>query len=345
MAKKRIWSTIGGISSERVRRDRLARVLDLGRDQLLAALLDGVGDAEQGERALGGRRVAPRLEGVGRGLHRGVDVGLGRERGGRVRLTGRRVDDIGGAAVGGLGRLAVDEVGERLHGPDHGTAAGPGVPAGAGGGASAFGASTLRTMPTVIRSVGVPREVKTAEHRVAMTPDGVRELERHGIQVYVEAGAGEGASISDADYVAAGADIVPTAADAWSQEMVVKVKEPKEDEFAFLRKDLTLFTYLHLAAYPEVAKALLGGGHDRARLRDGAAGRRRAAAAGADERGRRAPGAADGRALPRAAQRRARRADGRRARACARPRSSCSAPATSGGTRRGSPPAWRPRSC
>src|SRR6478609_2485289 len=55
-----------------------------------------------------------------------------------------------------------------------------------------------------IRSVGVPREVKTAEHRVAMTPDGVRELERHGIQVCVEAGAGEGASITDADYVAAG---------------------------------------------------------------------------------------------------------------------------------------------
>jgi alanine dehydrogenase len=108
--------------------------------------------------------------------------------------------------------------------------------------------------------VGVPREVKTAEHRVAMTPDGVRELERHGIQVFVEAGAGEGASISDADYVAAGADIVPTAADAWSQEMVVKVKEPLQEEFAFLRPDLTLFTYLHLAAYPEVATALIAAG-------------------------------------------------------------------------------------
>src|SRR5918993_690739 len=111
-----------------------------------------------------------------------------------------------------------------------------------------------------IRTVGVPKEVKTAEHRVAMTPDGVRELERHGINVYVEAGAGEGASIADADYVAAGADIVPTAADAWSQQLVVKVKEPMDDEFAFLRADLTLFTYLHLAAYPEVAKALLAAG-------------------------------------------------------------------------------------
>jgi alanine dehydrogenase len=108
-----------------------------------------------------------------------------------------------------------------------------------------------------IGTVGVPREVKTAEHRVAMTPDGVRELERHGIDVLVETGAGEGASISDADYVAAGAQIVSTAADAWAQEMVVKVKEPKPEEFDFLRADLTLFTYLHLAAYPAVAEALL----------------------------------------------------------------------------------------
>ena len=108
-----------------------------------------------------------------------------------------------------------------------------------------------------IRTVGVPKEVKTAEHRVALTPDGVRELERSGVDVFVETGAGAGASFTDADYVAAGADIVPTAADAWSQQMVVKVKEPKEEEFAFLRPDLTLFTYLHLAAYPEVAKALI----------------------------------------------------------------------------------------
>ena len=111
-----------------------------------------------------------------------------------------------------------------------------------------------------IRSVGVPRETKTAEGRVALTPDGVREFERLGIDVYVEAGAGEGASISDADYVAAGADIVPTAADAWARDMVVKVKEPTEAEFVHLRRDLVLFTYLHLAAYPAVARALLDAG-------------------------------------------------------------------------------------
>ncbi len=112
----------------------------------------------------------------------------------------------------------------------------------------------------VITTVGVPREIKTAEHRIAMTPDGVRELERRGIDVFVETGAGGGASISDDDYVAAGADIVPTAADAWAQQMVVKVKEPKEEEFRYLRPDLTLFTYLHLAAYPGVARALIDTG-------------------------------------------------------------------------------------
>jgi alanine dehydrogenase len=108
--------------------------------------------------------------------------------------------------------------------------------------------------------VGVPREIKTAEHRVAMTPDGVRELERHGVDVFVETGAGEGASITDDDYRAAGADIVPTAADAWAQDLVVKVKEPQESEFGLLRAGLTLFTYLHLAAYPGVADALLSSG-------------------------------------------------------------------------------------
>ena len=112
----------------------------------------------------------------------------------------------------------------------------------------------------MITTIGVPREVKTAEGRVAMTPDGVRECQRYGISVCVETGAGDGASISDEDFVAAGATIVPTAADAWAQPMVVKVKEPKEEEFGFLRRDLTLFTYLHLAAYPNVANALITAG-------------------------------------------------------------------------------------
>lgn len=115
-------------------------------------------------------------------------------------------------------------------------------------------------MNSAITTIGVPREIKTAEHRVAMTPDGVREFERAGIEVFVEHDAGEGARITDEAYREAGATIVPHAADAWSQQMVVKVKEPQESEFGLLRDDLTLFTYLHLAAYPVVADALLAAG-------------------------------------------------------------------------------------
>ena len=107
--------------------------------------------------------------------------------------------------------------------------------------------------------VGVPAEVKTAESRVAVTPDGVRELVAHGHTVLVERGAGEGSSIHDAAYERAGARAVPLE-EAWGAELVVKVKEPQERELAFLRPDLVLFTYLHLAAYPEVARALLDAG-------------------------------------------------------------------------------------
>ena len=104
--------------------------------------------------------------------------------------------------------------------------------------------------------VGVPSETKEGEHRVALTPDGVRELAAHGHQVLVEAGAGDDSSLPDAEYAAAGATIV-TADDAWAAELVVKVKEPQPAELAYLRPDLVLFTYLHLAAEPEVAQALL----------------------------------------------------------------------------------------
>jgi len=110
------------------------------------------------------------------------------------------------------------------------------------------------------RTIGVPRETKTAEHRVAITPDGVRELQRHGIEVFVETGAGADSAIPDGDYEAAGATVVPTAEDAWAQQLVVKVKEPQGPELGLLRPDLTLFTYLHLAAYPQVARCLLEAG-------------------------------------------------------------------------------------
>ena len=105
--------------------------------------------------------------------------------------------------------------------------------------------------------VGVPRETKLDEHRVAITPDGVHELVRHGVEVVVESGAGEGSSIDDDAFRCAGATMVTTAVAAWESDLVLKVKEPQPSEFAFLRSDLTLFTYLHLAAYPEVADALI----------------------------------------------------------------------------------------
>ena len=106
--------------------------------------------------------------------------------------------------------------------------------------------------------VGVPSEVKEGEHRVAITPDGVHELVAHDVTVLVEAGAGTDSAISDAEYAAAGAQIVADADDVWGRAgMILKVKEPQAEEFRYLRPDLVLFTYLHLAAYPQVAAALL----------------------------------------------------------------------------------------
>jgi len=109
--------------------------------------------------------------------------------------------------------------------------------------------------------VGVPTEIKADEGRVAITPDGVRELHGHGVDVIVQAGAGNGASIPDDDFRAVGAEIVTTADEVWERAgLICKVKEPQESELAYLRSDQVLFTYLHLAAYPEVARALLAAG-------------------------------------------------------------------------------------
>ena len=110
-----------------------------------------------------------------------------------------------------------------------------------------------------IASIGVPREVKPDERRVALTPDAVRELVSHGLQVRIEQGAGAGAGISDEAFAAAGAALVDQS-EAWGAHLVVKVKEPQEQELGFLRPDLVLFTYLHLAAYPAVGRALLDAG-------------------------------------------------------------------------------------
>lgn len=108
--------------------------------------------------------------------------------------------------------------------------------------------------------VGIPRETKNREYRVALTPAGVQHLVAAGHEVLVETGAGAGSAIDDADYRAAGAVVVPTAADAWAAELVCKVKEPVAAEYAYLRDDLTLFTYLHLAADRAATDALLAAG-------------------------------------------------------------------------------------
>jgi alanine dehydrogenase len=106
--------------------------------------------------------------------------------------------------------------------------------------------------------IGIPKEVKDNEYRVSLTPGGTETLTQAGHTVLVQAGAGEGSGFADQEYAEAGANIVSGAAQAWKQaEMVMKVKEPLLQEFEFLREGLLLYTYLHLAAEPEVTKQLL----------------------------------------------------------------------------------------
>ncbi|MCA9840036.1 MAG: alanine dehydrogenase [Trueperaceae bacterium] len=105
--------------------------------------------------------------------------------------------------------------------------------------------------------IGVPKEIKNFENRVGVTPAGVRELRKQGHEVWVETGAGLGSGLKDSDYQEAGAHLKETAQEVWSADMVCKVKEPLEPEFAYFREDLLLFTYLHLAAEAPLTKALL----------------------------------------------------------------------------------------
>lgn len=104
--------------------------------------------------------------------------------------------------------------------------------------------------------IGVPKEIKNGETRVAMTPDLCRRLTRLGCRVAVERGAGASAGFLDREYRAAGARIASSAAAVWKSDLVLKVKEPLESEFRFLRDGLALFTYLHLAANPKLARTL-----------------------------------------------------------------------------------------
>jgi len=109
--------------------------------------------------------------------------------------------------------------------------------------------------------VGVPREVKADEYRVALTPNGAEELTRAGHRVLVQAGAGDGSGISDEQYAAAGAEIVPATADVWGRaDLIVKVKEPLPDEWPLMRPGQTLFTYFHFAADEKLTRAVMASG-------------------------------------------------------------------------------------
>jgi alanine dehydrogenase len=109
--------------------------------------------------------------------------------------------------------------------------------------------------------IGIPKEIKDKENRVACTPGGVRMMAQQGHQVLVQAGAGEGSGFPDAAYAEAGARLVPEAAAVFGEaDMILKVKEPQAAEFPLLRKGQVLFTYLHLAAEPSLAKALMKSG-------------------------------------------------------------------------------------
>lgn len=108
--------------------------------------------------------------------------------------------------------------------------------------------------------IGVPKEIKNNENRVAITPAGVDAFVKAGHKVIIETEAGMGSGFTDGDYTNAGAEIVETAAEAWSADMVMKVKEPLSSEYNYFREGLILFTYLHLAAEPELAEALTKNG-------------------------------------------------------------------------------------
>ena len=105
--------------------------------------------------------------------------------------------------------------------------------------------------------IGIPKEIKNNEYRVAITDAGVMSLIKAGHSVVVETGAGLGSSFTDENYVNAGAVIVDTVAEAWDADMVLKVKEPIEEEFKYFKEGLILFTYLHLAPEPALTQALL----------------------------------------------------------------------------------------
>ena len=132
--------------------------------------------------------------------------------------------------------------------------------------------------------VGIPKEVKDNEYRIAATPEGVRELVDAGQTVLIEEGAGLGSSLSEERYKRSGAQFVSSAEDVWrGSDMILKVKEPIASEYALMREGQILFTYLHLAANPRAHPRADPTEGRRRRLRDRPAARRTPPAARADE--------------------------------------------------------------
>ena len=122
--------------------------------------------------------------------------------------------------------------------------------------------------------IGVPKEIKDREYRVGLSPSSVRALCERGHHVFIETQAGAGAGFDDGDYESAGATLVADAAAAWDRTLIVKVKEPLPSEYEYLQRDRLLFTYLHLAAVPTLARALVAAGtaaiaYETVRLPDG----------------------------------------------------------------------------
>ena len=109
--------------------------------------------------------------------------------------------------------------------------------------------------------IGVPKEIKNNENRVALTPAGTQELVKRGHTVHVQSTAGVGSGFSDEQYISAGAKLLPDAASVFAiAEMIMKVKEPVEQEYNLIRKDQLVFTYFHFASYEPLAKAMIGTG-------------------------------------------------------------------------------------
>jgi alanine dehydrogenase len=106
--------------------------------------------------------------------------------------------------------------------------------------------------------IGVPKEIKTNENRVALTPAGALELTRRGHTVYIQSSAGENSGFSDSDYVSGGAQVLPGIEEVYAKaEMIIKVKEPIEKEYALIRENQLLFTYFHFASYEPLTRAMI----------------------------------------------------------------------------------------